>query len=279
MVNKIIKTRLEQYRIHTPDDEENALKEILQDMALYALSTTDFFSKALFQGGTALRILYGLPRFSEDLDFILQQPDKYFRWEKYIDQIQKTLLLYDLYPEITDRSKENNVIQKLFLKDDSIGKVLHFNVDFQNRKKLFVKLEIDTNPPLGSTEVMRYLDFPIDYAIATQDLSSNFAGKCHALLCRQYVKGRDWFDFSWYITKRTTINFTFLQNALFQAGPWAGQSITVDKKWLMNALEEKIKTINWHAVSQEVKRFLTERDRAGLNVWGVDFFLHKLKQL
>lgn len=174
---------------------------------------------------------------------------------------------------------ENNAIQKLFLKDDSIGKVLHFNVDFQNRKKLFIKLEIDTNPPLGSTEVMRYLDFPIDYAIATQDLPSNFAQKCHALLCRQYVKGRDWFDFSWYITKKTTINFIFLQNALFQTGPWAGKIIPVDKQWLMHALEEKIKTIDWQAVSQEVRRFLSESDRAGLNVWSVDFFLHKLKQL
>lgn len=279
MINQIIKTRLEHYPIHTPDEEENALKEILQDMALYALSTTDFFSKALFQGGTALRILYGLPRFSEDLDFILQQPNKHFRWEKYSDQIQKTLLLYDMHPEIADRSNENNAIQKLFLKDDSIGKVLHFNVDFQNRKKLFIKLEIDTNPPLGSTEVMRYLDFPIDYAVATQDLSSNFAGKCHALLCRQYVKGRDWFDFSWYITKKTAINFTFLQNALFQAGPWAGHAMAVDKEWLMRALEDKIKIIDWQAVSQEVRRFLTERDRAGLNVWGVDFFLHKLEQL
>src|SRR3989344_4975300 len=152
MDNKIISDRLEQYLSKTVEDEENALKEILQEIALYALSTTDFFSKALFQGGTSLRILYQLPRFSEDLDFLLKTPNKHFQWKKYIETIKKAFMLYNIEPEVIDRSKESDIVQKLFLKDNSIGKILNLNFHHHTKRKFLIKFEIDTNPPLGSRE-------------------------------------------------------------------------------------------------------------------------------
>ena len=279
MDNSIIKTRLAHYTIHTLEDEENALKEIIQEIALYALSTTDFFQHAQFQGGTALRILYQLPRFSEDLDFILNTTNPDFKWKNYISAIEKTFLLYGITPEVKDRSKVSQPIQRLFLKDDSIGKTLNLSFQSSNQKKLLIKLEIDTNPPQHSRAARKYLDFPIDHAITCQDLPSNFAGKCHALLCRPYEKGRDWFDLLWYLSQRVTVNLAFLESALHQHGPWKGENLKLNVAWLQNALSEKIKQINWDQARQEVQRFLGTAHRTSLDLWEKDFFLEKIKMI
>lgn len=194
-MNDLIKTRLQNYSNATLESQENALKEVLQEIILYGLSNSDFFNKALFQGGTALRILYQLPRFSEDLDFLLKSPDPEFQWKPYLDCIEQALELFSIKSEIIDRSKANQTIQRLFLKDNSIGKLLNLDTNYFSKKKLMIKLEIDINPPDESVCETKYLDFPMDYSICAQNLSDNFAGKCHALLCRQYLKARDWFDF------------------------------------------------------------------------------------
>lgn len=279
MRNKIITDRLKKYQPKTLEDEENALKEILQEIALYALSTTNFFSHALFQGGTSLRILYNLPRFSEDLDFILKSPDENFQWERYMDEIKKVFELYEIAPEINDRSNASRAVKKLFLKDSSIGKILNLTYQHHTQRKLLIKLEIDTNPPLGSGDEIKFLDFPIDYSIATQDLASNFAGKCHALLCRPYVKGRDWFDFSWYVANDTIVNLDFLSNALNQCGPWKDEDIVVTKQWLVTQLEKKVQMIDWRNAQTEVRRFLNEEHSAAIELWSNAFFLNKIKTL
>lgn len=279
MINPIITQRLNRYSIQTQEDEENALKEILQEIALYALSTTDFFGKALFQGGTALRILYHLPRFSEDLDFILKSPDASFHWEPYIQKMSECFKLFAIEPEITDRGHVDQAIQKLFLKDNSIGKMLNLRFRHHSDKKLFIKLEIDINPPSHSESEIKYLDFPLDYAIVTQDLPSNFAGKCHALLCRPYIKGRDWFDFSWYVANETPINFHFLSSAINQSGPWKEQNLIIDQNWLLTQLSAKIQTLDWPQVSQEVARFVNPEYQNSLALWSIDFFLNKVHKL
>lgn len=279
MNNPIIEARLSQYTINTLEDEENALKEIIQEIALYALSTTDFFTQAQFQGGTALRILYQLPRFSEDLDFILKKTKQDFQWEKYIKAITDTFQLYGIEPEVKDRSKASNSIQRPFLKDDSIGKTLNLNFQHNTRKKLLIKLEIDTNPPLGSTDELKYLDFPIDYAINAQDLPSNFSGKCHALLCRPYEKGRDWFDFLWYISRDIPLNLAFLQNAINQCGPWKGKNTPTTKKWVIDSLENKIKKIDWGKAKLEIQRFINPEFKSSIDLWSETFFLVKTKKL
>lgn len=279
MYNPIIDAQLKKYNAKNIEEEENALKEILQEIALFSLSTTDFFSNALFHGGTALRILHNLPRFSEDLDFMLKKPNKNFNWESYIDEMNKGFSLYGIEPEIQDRKNAKTAVQKMFLKDNSIGKILKLNFHHHAHRKLLIKFEIDTNPPLDSTEERKYLVFPRDYAISAQDLPSCFAGKCHALLCREYLKGRDWFDFTWYVAQNTKINFLFLQNALEQQGPWKGHGIQVSKNWLVQTLNNTIEKINWHQARQEVEPFVDSLHRQSLQLWSTDFFLDYVQKL
>lgn len=279
MANNIIDERLEIYTPQTIEDEEHALKQILQEIALYGLANANFFDKAIFQGGSALRILYGLPRFSEDLDFILKNPDPHFKWEPYMDAIISTCKQYGVHPEIIDKSRVSSTVKKMFLKDDSIGKLIDLSFAHHPGRKLTIKLEIDTNPPSGSNLDVKFLEFPLDYSIIAQDLSSSFAGKCHALLCREYIKGRDWYDFTWYITKKVTPNFVFLANALYQQGPWANQKNMVTPIWFIEAMQQKIKSIDWNKAASDVAPFLNTQDKQALNLWGVDFFIDKLNKL
>lgn len=279
MDNKIINERLKQYKLLTLEDEENALKEILQELALYSLSVAGFFSEALFHGGTSLRILYQLPRFSEDLDFVLKTPNSKFNWGKYTEQLTRVFNLFNIEPEIVDRTKTNTTVQKLFLKDTSIGKIINFQFHHHQQRKLMIKFEIDTNPPFGAKEEIKFLEFPQDYAISAQDLGSNFSGKCHALLCRKYIKGRDWFDFAWYVSRKTPVNFNLLSAAINQNGPWKDKKIHVDAPWLLTQLKNKIETVDWTQASVEVTRFLSPEYQSTLKLWSKNFFLEKVSKM
>src|SRR5437667_209868 len=150
MTINIIEEKLKSYAVKTADDEDHALKEIMQEIAIYSLSSAGFFDKAIFHGGTALRILYGLPRFSEDLDFLLKNPDPNFNWKPYMNGIVSSFKQFGVHPEITDKSRVDSTIKKIFLKDDSIGKMIDLTFVHHSRKKLAIKFEIDTNPPEGS---------------------------------------------------------------------------------------------------------------------------------
>ena len=152
-------------------------------------------------------------------------------------------------------------------------------INSQNRRKLKIKLEIDCNPPAGSDFEYSYLDFPVDFEVCHQDLSSNFALKIHALLCRPYLKGRDWYDFSWYITQNVQPNRVLLSNAIAQYGPWKDKNIHVDRNWLTNILTDKIAEIKWDAAALDVKRFLNSIEQKNLSLWNVKFFMNKLNKL
>ena len=159
----IIQNKLASYEAANTLEKENATKEILQEIALYALWRAKFFEVAVFQGETSLRILHGLPRFSEDLDFMLISPDSEFDWSPYLTLLTSIFEKFGLESEVSTKN--------------------------------------DIAPPEFSNDAYTYLDFPLDFEVRHQDLSSNFALKIHALLCRGFLKGRDWYDFSWYITK------------------------------------------------------------------------------
>ena len=163
-------------------EQENALKEILQEIALFALWRADFFDVALFQGGTSLRILHGLPRFSEDLDFLLRQPDPDFNWTPYLDRMTDVFREFGLKLETQSRERMDRAIRQAVLKDDSIARQLdlQFAATGSNRT-IRIKLEIDTNPPALSGEATTFLDFPADFEVRHQDLPSNFALKIHAI--------------------------------------------------------------------------------------------------
>lgn len=276
---EVIQQRIESYHCKTLLDQENALKEIAQEIALLALSRSGFFRIAAFQGGTCLRILYGLERFSEDLDFVLKHPDKNFNWENYINNMQNEFNAYGYSLTIKKKINLNKPIKMAFLKADSEGGLLILNDLRTNQPKLQVKLEIDTNPPAGSIFELKYLDFPLPYSIQTQDLASLFASKSHALLCREYTKGRDWYDFSWYISRKTPINFELLDHAIQQAGPWKEENISVTPAWFLKAIRNKINKIDWQEAKNDVNKFLKPRELASLELWSSEFFLSRVDKL
>ena len=277
---ELIQERLASYNAANQLEEEYAVKEILQDIALYGLWRAGFFDIAAFQGGTCLRIVHGMGRFSEDLDFILKQPDPDFSWPVYLQGMVQCFEEFGLKSEILDKSRMDQRIKKAQIKDNSICHQLDLSFFRDNpARKQTIKLEIDVDPPENSGFAYRYLDFPLDFEVCHQDLNSNFSLKIHALLCRPYVKGRDWYDFNWYVKQRVKPNLAHLQAALLQWGPWAGQEIKIDLKWLKQKLTDKIGRIDWQDAAMDVERFLRLQEQHSLKLWSVAFFLHKVEQL
>lgn len=276
----LIRQRLDSYPFKNDLEEENALKEIFQEILLFSLWDAGFFEVAAFQGGTSLRILYGLPRFSEDLDFILLNSDQEFLWRPYLDSAIQTCMDFGIESEAVDKAQMDQRVKRAVIKDNSIASQL--NLDFvsnHSNRKINIKLEIDSNPPLGSLFEYTYLDFPVDFEICHQDLSSNFALKIHALLCRPYLKGRDWYDFNWYISKGVKPNLQLLENALFQYGPWENRAVTINSQWLLDTLKDKITSIIWSDAADDVKRFLRALEQKSLSLWSEKFMLSKLHKL
>ncbi len=277
---QMIRERLASYNCQTALEEQQALREITQEVALAALGRGEFFKHALFQGGTCLRVFYGLNRFSEDLDFILREPNPRFELKDMLRDLRDELSAYGYQMEITDRGSADTAVRKAFLKDSSIGKLIQLR--YADRTglpaKIRIKLEVDTNPPAGGGAALEYLDFPFVSAVAVQDKPSLFAGKVHALLCREYIKGRDWYDFIWYTSQGIDINAEFLSSALNQLGPWANQHTVVDEAWVVSALENRIVSLDWKQAAEDVRRFIRVHEQPSLDLWGTELFLHQLEK-
>jgi len=270
---ELIQQRLDSYKATNPVAEEQATREILQEVALYALWRAGFFEIAAFQGGTCLRILHGLPRFSEDLDFIIKEPDPQFDWHVYLEKLLRGLQEFGLQSEALDKSRMDQRVKKAVLKDNSVTNQLNLAFyDGRHDQKLKIKLEIDVNPPEGSDFEYSYLDFPLDFEVCHQDLGSNLALKIHALLCRPWLKGRDWYDFNWYVKQKVKPNLPHLQAALHQYGPWEGLALSINKEWLTQALLEKVAAINWAEAAEDVSRFLGVAEQQSLSLWSERFF-------
>jgi len=280
MIN-LIQKRLDGYKVANPVAEEQATKEIIQEIALYALWRAGFFEVAAFQGGTSLRILHDLPRFSEDLDFMLKEPDSEFVWTGYLEALLTCFEEFGLSPEALPKGRMDNRIKKAVIKDNSISNQL--NLSFyrgHENQKLKIKLEIDVQPPADSGYEYTYLDFPLDYEVCHQDLSSNFALKIHALLCRGFLKGRDWYDFNWYVKQKISPNLQHLKNALYQYGPWQGDNeIVVDLEWLKGVLNTAIEGIDWQEATADVERFLSAIEQKSLSLWSERFFKKRVADL
>ncbi|MBU1043481.1 MAG: nucleotidyl transferase AbiEii/AbiGii toxin family protein, partial [Candidatus Omnitrophica bacterium] len=173
------------------------------------------------------------------------------------------------------------IVKKCFLKQDSLGQVLSLtHLKFKtNTAKIKIKLEVDTNPPENSGFVNRFLDFPFPFSVTMQDMPSLFSGKSHALLCREYTKSRDWYDFIWYISHKIKMNWDFLSSALNQQGPWKGLKLKAERNWYTGEIAKRIERIDWNTSKQEMLRFLKPTAVAGLDVWSKEFFLDRLNRL
>ncbi len=278
---KLIQERLDSYQCKSELEEEQAIREITQEVTLAALGRTDFFKFAAFQGGTCLRIFHGINRFSEDMDFILQQPNLAFELKPYLQATLEELKAYGYNIEIIDRSRTDIAVKKAFLKDDSVGKVIQLNYAGQTgpSRKIRIKFEVDTNPPTHSGFEVKYIDFPFVSSVTVQDRPSLFAGKIHALLCREYIKGRDWYDFLWYTSQKISINLSFLSSALNQMGPWQGKQIEANLDWVLAELAHKIRSLDWKLVAEDVRRFIRPHEQPSLDLWSKELFLGQIEKL
>ena len=275
---ELLQRRLDEYSCEGEEEEQNAIREILQEMILAGLARTDFFTKAAFHGGTQLRIFEGIRRYSEDLDFALLAPDRTFALKPYLDKVAAELESVGVALEVKDKSKAESTIKKGFLKNDSLVRLLELR--YAGRKgmlgmpaKTLIKLEIDTNPPGGANYLAKTLLFPYPASVRCFDRESSFSGKVHALLCRTYVKGRDWFDLVWYASVRAKVNHALLTAAIDQQGDWAGKHQLTSDAWVYEKLREVIAHMDWDAAREDVRRFVYASDRPSLDLWGRDFFL------
>lgn len=281
MFRTVLANRLKEYAPSNALEQENALQETMQQYVLACLARERFFSRAAFHGGTCLRILYGMNRFSEDLDFVLKAPNPQFEWEPYLGRILRDFEAEGVRLELGDRGRADAAVRKVLLKTDSIGEILKIDLPYERHvhKKIRIKLEVDTNPPSGASFETRYLTFPMTASITTMDLSSGFGSKSHALLCRDYTKGRDWYDFLWYAARSVVPNLVLLSKALEQQGPWAGRKLRASRTWYLEAMRNRIEAIDWDAARRDVERFVISQEQPALEAWSRDLFLQQLERL
>ena len=285
-----IRKMLEKYDLSTPDRTYEALREILQEIVLLGLSRGGFFNHALFYGGTALRILYGLDRFSEDLDFSLIEPDPNFDLSVYEDIVIETLHSFGF--DVSIQIKHNDsTIKSAFLKGNTSQHLLNISAPqdiverFGQGRLVKIKFEVDTQPPLDFASEKKTLLVPSPFMINTMTLPSLFAGKMHAVLCRNWSsrpKGRDWYDMVWYIANNTELDLKHLTARLKQNCNWMEeQNIAmpeeIDGQYIKGVVKKRIEDLNIDAAKRDVEVFI--RDRGTLDLWSKEFFESVVDQI
>lgn len=278
-MNTVIEQMLSNYEINNIEDEKNAIKEILQEIILSALSKVGFFQNAVFCGGTALRIFYRLERFSEDLDFSLVSPDSNFNIDKYLPRVVESVKEYGLNLELqTNRRNDDKVVKSAFLKANTVEQLLYFNSSFdikgiRKEEKIKIKLEVDTNPPAGGEYETKMGILPEIYDVKIYDSKSLFAGKIHSILCRFWdnrVKGRDLYDFLFYIARNTKVNTKFLENAMKQSGHLKEDDY-LDLPKIKELLKNKFNELDYRLAVEDTLPFI--KNKKELDKWGKELFV------
>lgn len=277
-MNSVLQSMLDKYEIKNSIDETNAMKEIIQEIVICGLSRGGFFNEASFYGGTALRIFYGLNRFSEDLDFALLKPNKDFDLSKYFPFIEKEVQAYGLNLSITEKEKtKDSNIMSAFLKGDTKEHILMFfpNENMQNTtslKNIKIKFEVDINPPSGAKYDLKYKLLPSPHQVRIYDESSLFAGKIHAILCRNWnyrTKGRDLYDYIFYLSKNISVNIELIREKLIDSNV-INKNDNFDINILKEMLKNKFNQINYNDAKEDVIVFI--EDKESLNLWSSEFF-------
>ncbi len=261
---------IKKYNAVTINDKKNAIKEVIQEIILCGLSRAGFFDKAVFYGGTALRIFYGLDRFSEDLDFSLKEKDETFNLSTYFPVLEKEIKALGLNMKIEEKEKTTeSAIKSAFIKGDTKEHMLY---SYSDQELIKIKLEVDTNPPSLATYEHKFSLRPIPYEINMYDIPSLFAGKIHAVLCRGWknrVKGRDLYDYIFYIQHSAPINLAHLKERLVQSGVFnSSDDLTLDL--LKQMLYERFEDIDYENAKQDVSTFI--KDNKSLDLWSKEFF-------
>jgi len=278
-MNEAVARMLSKYRLDTTEAHVRALREILQEISLLGLWRAKFFEEAAFYGGTALRILYGLDRFSEDLDFSLLLADDSFALGRYSRALQVELAAFGFEVEVVSKEKgEGTAIQSVFLKADTLRQLVDVRVGnailsgIPKGKIIKIKLEVDTAPPPGFGTEAKFLLNPIPFSVRAYSLPDLFAGKMHALLCRRWktrVKGRDWYDFVWFASNHPSLHLAHLRERMIQSGHWP-QDRDLTPVAFRNALSAAIDAVDLEGARREVTPFVVDPD--ALSVWSPEFF-------
>ncbi|MDD2732657.1 MAG: nucleotidyl transferase AbiEii/AbiGii toxin family protein [Desulfuromonadaceae bacterium] len=278
-MHEAVTRMLAKYEPKSIDDSVRALREIIQEVALLGLWRAKFFEHAAFYGGTALRILYGLDRFSEDLDFSLLTPSPDFNLERYTASLEEELQAFgfNVRVEMVDKAVES-AVQSAFLKANTRNELLVIEAGQElmgqvaSGQVLKVKIEVDTDPPPGFSTQTRYLLQPIPFAVRSYSLPDLFAGKMHAILFRKWknrVKGRDWYDLVWYAANHPHLNLAHLEQRMRQTGHWSGE-ITLSPTAFRDLLFDGIDRLDVKQARKDVAPFV--KDQQVLALWSHDFF-------
>jgi hypothetical protein len=278
-MNEAIARMLNRYECQSVEDHVRALREIMQEIALLGLWRSKFFEKAAFYGGTALRILYGMERFSEDLDFSLLRPMTDFDLSRYSGAVERELRSFGFEATMTTREKKDeNPVQSAFLKANTLKHLLTIKTAEETSwpiprgQVLKIKIEVDTDPPPGFVTENKFILQPIPFSVRTFVLPDLFAGKMHAVLCRRWksrVKGRDWYDLVWYAANHPQLHLSHLEQRMIQSGHLKqGEQIASEKFFALTT--EAVDTLDVNQARKEVEPFVKNPD--ALQVWSREFF-------
>ncbi len=266
MYNEIYNSMLQGYPMDTDQQRRNAIFEVNQQVILAGLYNGGFFDEAAFYGGTCLRIFHGLQRFSEDMDFSLLASSDNFDFTKYFQPVKDMFEIVGRKVEITKKDKRSfSKVESAFLKDNTDV----YDITFQTEKSIRIKIEVDTNPPLKFNTEQKLLLLPESFMTKCFTLPDLFAGKMHALVFRAWknrVKGRDWYDFEWYVKHRVPLDFNHLSERILQ---FNGKSVSQDE--FMDLLRQRLASTDINMVKADVVPFI--RHPKELDIWSNDYFL------
>ncbi|NWF55381.1 MAG: nucleotidyl transferase AbiEii/AbiGii toxin family protein [Syntrophaceae bacterium] len=285
-MNDAIARMLDRHQCRSVGDYVRALREILQEIALLGLWRGKFFEKAAFYGGTALRILYGMDRFSEDLDFSLLQPMPDFDLSRYVGALEREIRSFGFEVSVERRKKKTeSPVQSAFLKADTLKHLLVIETaeeiawQIPRGQVMKIKVEVDTDPPPGFDTETKFLMHPIPFSVRAFVLPDLFAGKMHAVLCRQWKtrgKGRDWYDLVWYAGYHPKLHLEYLEKRMLQSGHLReGEHLTQDK--FLALISKAIEKLNVEQVRREVEPFVKNPET--LEVWSKEFFLDVARRI
>ena len=285
-MNSVIETMLGKYNPKNNEERASAAKEIIQEIALAGLSRGGFFEKAAFYGGTCLRIFYGLNRFSEDLDFALLEKDPDFRLSDYFPSLEKEFASYGIEIRAEEKKKDfDSDVRSAFLKGNTLALMMTFFPKSEDARKIIsnqkmkIKFEVDTDNPKGGRTETKFRLLPAPYQVRVFGESTLFAGKIHAIICRNYknhVKGRDYYDYLFYIGKGSAFNLEYLESKLKST-----EAITQNEKLTLGKVKEMLKarfeTVDYESAKEDVSNFI--HDKSGLSLWKKELFLVTLNEL
>ncbi len=280
----VLEQMLGNYKTNTTEEKKNALKEVVQEVALCGLSRAGFFKHVAFYGGTALRIFYGLDRFSEDLDFSLVAPNADFQLNRYFSGLESEMASLGLRFSIEEKQKTaDTAIKSAFLKGNTKEHILSIydvnNIGINPDEVIKIKFEVDTNPPAFAQFENKYRLLPTPYQVKLYDIPSLFAGKLHAVICRAWksrVKGRDLYDYVFYLAKQAEVNLPHLRARLEDSGALSKDE-PFTKETLLEMLNRRFEAIDFEQAKQDVLPFIA--NPAKLDLWSKDFFIDITKNL